>query len=470
MSRNTVSDLLKKGQRHQMAGRLDEAERAYRRALRKRPICGMTWNGLGTVLEAKNLKKQALTAYEKAVKVKDAYPQALYNIGRLKQISGDFNGALSAYQNLLKIMPDFGPAWADLGNLLREMGELKDGLMCLEKGASLCPDRPSVLNNLGVALDESGDTQGALASFRKAADLAPDYISPMFNMAQIFHRQGDHARAEALYRKVLRLNPKDKKAGFLLQCIKGENVPTSAPAEYVSHLFDSCAPNFEDTLVKKLGYRTPELLYRAISPYLKNGMSILDLGCGTGLGSGFYRPHAEYLAGMDISSRMLSLAESKGTYHDLCLRDINRPWNLAGKFDLIYSCDCFVYMGDLFPVISQAAQHLNPEGLLAFSVERLDGDANDENFRLLPSGRYAHSRAYLEKLLKEAGFHILFMKEAVIRKEEAEPVQGLLSGARRIQAPKSDQAGPKTPASREQSRADRYIYPGNYGPGQRARS
>ncbi len=424
-----TQNLLLKASQHHRSGRLKEAERCYRSILRKRPGWGMVWNCLGAVLESRGEVKEALKVYQRAFDAKNSHTQALYNIGRLKQISGDFRGALDAYQNLLKTMPDFGPAWAELGNLLRELGEIEDGISCLKKGASLCPDRPDILNNLGVALDEAGDAAGAIDVLHRAANIAPGYISPLFNLAQIFHRQGNYSRAEQLYKKVLELRPGDKRAEFLLQCINGEHMPEAAPAEYVRHLFDNCARNFEETLVKKLEYRTPELLFNAVYPYLKKEMTILDLGCGTGLGSELYRPYAAYLAGMDASPRMLALAAAKDTYQKLSQQDINRPWNLDRHFDLIYSCDCFVYIGDLLPVLSEAALHLKSKGILAFSVEELPEGQGD--FRLLPAGRYAHSKSYLEKLLDQLGFCTLFLKGTTIRKEGTAPVRGLLLGARR---------------------------------------
>ena len=61
------------------------------------------------------------------------------------------------------------------------------------------------------------------------------------------------------------------------------------PQAYVQTLFDQYAPRFEAALVGDLGYRGPELLFKAVlaaraavrkPAFFKRA---IDLGCGTGL-------------------------------------------------------------------------------------------------------------------------------------------------------------------------------------------
>ncbi len=409
-------------------GLLKKAEQGYRLALTHQPDNGSVWNALGVVLEGQGLLQEALHAYEKAVCAREAYPQAYFNLGRVKQISGDLEGALAAYQALLKAVPEFAPGWNNLGNLLRELGELRDGILCLERAVTISPEQPSAWNNLGVALDQTGRTEAAIKALQKALELSPHYKAAMLNLAQIHQRLENFQRAEELYKKVLELDPSDEQARFLLHSIHGENIPSAAPLTYVQKVFDSCAHNFEETLVKKLSYRTPKVLFEMLRPFLREAMDILDLGCGTGLGSELYRPWARRLIGMDASPKMLEKAKDKGTYDRLIQQDILSPWDVQGEFDLICSCDCFVYLGDLYPVLEEALRHLKNGGLMAFSVEELPGRLGD--YRLFPTGRYAHSKGYLESVLSEIGFSLLFVQEAEIRQEGSRPVKGLLLGAR----------------------------------------
>jgi predicted TPR repeat methyltransferase len=79
----------------------------------------------------------------------------------------------------------------------------------------------------------------------------------------------------------------------MLQSLGTSTTPDAAPAQHVRRIFDQCAGTFEKTLVNDLEYKTPELLFNLVRPHLKQDLTVLDLGCGTGLGSQFYRPYAK---------------------------------------------------------------------------------------------------------------------------------------------------------------------------------
>ncbi len=126
---------------------------------------------------------------------------------------------------------------------------------------------------------------------------------------------------------------------------------------------------------------------------------------------------------------MLEKAAEKKIYDRLEAVDILQDWEFPQKFDLIYSSDVFVYFGNLDPVIRSASSYLNYGGIIAFSVERLDD--NSMGHRLFPSGRYAHSQAYIQDVLSRHGLHILEEAKADIRKESGNQVKGLLFAAKK---------------------------------------
>jgi predicted TPR repeat methyltransferase len=84
---------------------------------------------------------------------------------------------------------------------------------------------------------------------------------------------------------VLEIKPDDEAATFMLQSLGTSTTPDAAPAQHVRRIFDQCAGTFEKILVNDLAYKTPERLFNLVSPHLKQDLTVLDLGCGTGLGS-----------------------------------------------------------------------------------------------------------------------------------------------------------------------------------------
>ena len=210
----------------------------------------------------------------------------------------------------------------------------------------------------------------------------------------------------------------------MLAALSGDTSPTGTPASYVRTLFDSYAEDFDADLVGKLGYHVPEMLLEAVlsvAPGRK--FEILDLGCGTGLCGVQFRSHASHLSGVDLSPAMLAKAAARGIYDRLITGDISEAMrDQENCFDLILAGDLFVYVGDLDGVFQSAARALRRGGLLAFSLERHDG----EGFVLHSKVRFAHSLAYIRNLAHTHRFSELIAKEITVRQSSTTPVAGWL--------------------------------------------
>ena len=425
--------ILKKASLAHMEGRLAEAEEGYLEVLRRKPDWGPVLNALGTVFLDQSQPDKAQKVFEKATELKPPYSPACYNLATLKQLDNDHKGAISIYRAILEKQPDFGQAWNNLGIAYREIGDQDEALSCFRRAVKFAPDMAEAWNNLGVAQDEFNMIQDAAKSYRKAIEIRSDYASAHFNLGVSLQKLRLFKNAEDHYKKVLETKPDDEAARFMLQSLGTSETPDAAPAEYVRRIFDGCAGTFERILVKSLEYKTPELLFDLVRPYLTEEMNVLDLGCGTGLGSQLYRPFAKSLIGVDLSSKMLQKAAEKKIYDRLEVFDILQDWEFPHKFDLIHSSDVFVYFGNLDPIIRSASSYLVYGGIIAFSVERLED--NSMEYRLFPSGRYAHSRTYIQDCLRRHGLQLIEETKADIRKQSGNQVKGLLIVAKNGSSP-----------------------------------
>ncbi|MDA0238941.1 MAG: methyltransferase domain-containing protein [Proteobacteria bacterium] len=151
---------------------------------------------------------------------------------------------------------------------------------------------------------------------------------------------------------------------------------------------------------------------------------LLDLGCGTGLVGKHLAPYTDELVGVDLSPNMLEIADQKGIYTELSESDVLTYLNSAASrsFDLITAADVFVYVGALTDVFRQVARVLRPGGLFAFSIEKLGVGS----FEISLSGRYKHSRAYIEDLANRFGFTQAHLEEVIIRQEFDNSIEGYL--------------------------------------------
>ena len=96
------------------------------------------------------------------------------------------------------------------------------------------------------------------------------------------------------------------------------------------------------------------------------------------------------------------------------------------------AADVFIYVGDLEPVFTRLERAM-AEGVFCFSVESLEGDG--AGLRLLPSLRYAHSAAYLERLASRHGFEVVAMTHAPVREDQGQVIEGLYVILRRAPGP-----------------------------------
>ena len=421
--------LLKQAALAHEAGRLADAEKAYLEILREMPESGSALNALGNVYLDQSQPDKARAVFEKAAGLNPPHLSACYNLGRLKQMEGDDQGAINIYRAIVKQQPRFGLAWNNMGLAYRETGESEEAISCFRRAVAFAPDMAEAWNNLGVAQDECQLFENASRSYQKAIEIKPDYVSAHFNLGVSLQKRGQFEAAEDQYNKVLAIAPDNEAANFMRQSLGTSETPEAAPVQHVRRIFDQCAGTFEKTLINDLAYKTPERLFDLVRPHLKQDLAVLDLGCGTGLGSQFYRPYARLLIGVDVSPKMLHKASEKNIYDDLLVFDILRDWAFPQPFDLIYSSDVLVYFGNLGPIIRSASSYLVSAGLITFSVEKLDDDRR--GYQLFPSGRYAHSKRYIRNCLKEHGFALVEETETVIRKQSGDGVKGMLVLAKR---------------------------------------
>ena len=201
--------------------------------------------------------------------------------------------------------------------------------------------------------------------------------------------------------------------------------------------FDDFAASF-DTVLADLDYQVPKLLGDVVQSIAGEEESkewdIIDLGCGTGLCCQFLRPFAKRLVGVDLSSKMLDKAEERGGYDDLVHADLTEYLSdCATTFDLVFSADTLMYLGDLGRVFDGVASVLNPGGAFIFSLEKLGGDdiKDHEGYRLDRTGRFQHTRESILDWLRSSGLAVESIREERLRDEGRLTVKGYLVHARR---------------------------------------
>ncbi|MFQ5533425.1 MAG: tetratricopeptide repeat protein [Sphingomonadales bacterium] len=315
--------------------------------------------------------------------------------------------------------------WQRLAGIYYQEKQYYEAIQAFKQIAALRPDDMKPQLVLGSICNEVSQFEDAVAAFRRAIELGANYPSPYQGLGQALARLDRIDEARAAMEKGLSLNPEDETMRFAVAALADEAVDT-APEAYVTKLFDGFAAHFDEQLLEGLEYRTPELLSEAVRRVLEQGerkLTVVDLGCGTGLCGPHFRDISGRLVGTDLSPKMIEKARERGGYDELRAESLEETLGKADQdLDLAIAADVFVYIGDLDPVFAAARLALKPRGLFAFSIEVTE----DESFSVGTTFRFSHSHAYMSELARRHGFEVLIREAAILRKESGKPVEGAI--------------------------------------------
>jgi len=296
-----------------------------------------------------------------------------------------------------------------------------------------------------LVADRRASYAAALAAeraFAEAADLmaqalemVPQWVAGWNLLGGYREAAGDIAGAVVAWTQLLQLDARGLFGAALKLAAHGAGGSTQAAPAYVEALFDDYAPRFEDALVVRLGYRTPEMLDVAIRNALAaRGATrferALDLGCGTGLMGERLRPLADRLEGVDLSANMLIEARRKAIYDRLEKADlVTFLMGEPGTADLIVAADVFNYVGELQGALAAAAGALREGGIVAFSLET---HAGEDAVRLGITLRFQHATEPTLTICRAAGLRVVMVEATTIRMDRGLPVEGVIVLAERV--------------------------------------
>ncbi len=208
--------------------------------------------------------------------------------------------------------------------------------------------------------------------------------------------------------------------------VAGLAPPDKADEAFVTETFDDFSEDFDKKLAE-LGYRAPELIGAMVAADFDASvanLTILDVGCGTGLAGPYLRPYAAKLIGVDLSQKMLDKALLRGGYDALHQAELIAFLSDQTKiYNLCIAADVLCYFGALEAVFEKTYGALKAKGKFAFSLELDDAQSR---YVLNASGRYAHSTPYIKDCLQSAGFTLVNFNKEILRTEYGKPVYGIV--------------------------------------------
>lgn len=387
---------------------------------------------------------------------------ALVILGNVYFQCNDYSKSVEYYEKAYRIDEMNYINCINLANNYQKLGNNDQAIEFAKKAINIESNKVDAYNIIANIYQEEENDDLALEYFKKSLDIAPKDVWTLNYISQVYQRKENVSQALKYALDAVNLSKGDNdqhtNMGYMLyellplnkpECIKyaklwsekynnnplvkymhnailEEKDIKKADGEYVKYIFDIFADDFDEILAG-LEYCVPELVNVALQNHMtKKKMKILDAGCGTGLCGQYLKKHSKLwsLHGIDISKEMLRKAKERKLYNKLFEEDLlHFLHNNKTKYDLIVSADVLTYFGDLKDIFLGFNKSLAKKGMIIFSVTRTD---QDENYILHPSGRFKHSKKYVEKLLEASGFAIISFSKEHLRNEGDDKVMGYI--------------------------------------------
>ncbi|MDV6029346.1 MAG: tetratricopeptide repeat protein [Phycisphaera sp. RhM] len=369
----------------------------------------------------------AIAILQQAVRLSPQSAAAFRALAEAHLGCGDRDEARRCCQRSTTLDPSFDRAFYLLGVICAHAGDLDDSIAAFERAIELRPKYFDALRGLAAVAGRSGQLARALECYRELIAAGIDHSELLLEFAETAQRHGDLEDAITARKILFKREPDNRENRFNLSSLTGTDPPPATPASMVTRTFDDYAETFE-THLGALQYSGPELLYRAVGCCeSRDDLQILDLGCGTGLCGQPFRPMAQRLVGVDLSTRMLEKAKAKSLYDELYCADVLNFLLQADQYDLIIAGDVLIYVGDLLPLFTAARNRIKRAGHFAFTIECSDSD----DFVVSRNHRYCHSPSYVRSVIAETGWQIEVLDECTLRQEHHQDVAGIVAVAGR---------------------------------------
>ena len=141
------------------------------------------WFSVGYLYGEEDNRKEAIDAYNEAIRLKPDMAEAYNNRGVAKNDLGQHEAAFTDLDEAIRLKPDYAISYNNRGKVKNDLGQHEAALTDLDEAIRLKPDMAEAYNNRGNAKMGLRQHQAALADYTKAIDLKPD-------MAEAYNNRG----------------------------------------------------------------------------------------------------------------------------------------------------------------------------------------------------------------------------------------------------------------------------------------
>ncbi len=202
-----VQEIVQLGLQHHGAGRLPEAQDAYRRALEVEPNHADTLLYLGMLHSQRGDFKQAAELLHRAVLQRPADPMFHFSLGLASQQAGDPPAAIDGFERALSLKPDYFEAAVALGNVFQDQDAFERAEWSYRRALSLKPNALVAYINLTHTLRDQDKLEEAEACIREALRRDPNFAEGHNTLGNVLRAREKFSEAILAYERAIALMP-----------------------------------------------------------------------------------------------------------------------------------------------------------------------------------------------------------------------------------------------------------------------
>ena len=154
------------------------------------------------------------------------------------------------------------------------------------------------------------------------------------------------------------------------------SMPTPAQCAPSARFWDRIAEKYaRSPIADEASYQTK---LRMTQEYLRPDMDVLEIGCGTGSTALVHAPHVHHIDAIDVSSKMLSIAQAKAdaggitnvSFRQSAIEDL-APADQS--YDAVLALSVLHLLDDKEALVSEVSRVLVPGGFFAFNTSFYSG-------------------------------------------------------------------------------------------------
>jgi protein O-GlcNAc transferase len=209
MKRNSSSgnDILSQAVSSFQAGKLQDAERQFRKVLKHQPRQIAALNLLSIVLTRLERFSEAEPYIRLAAQLNPASDATLYNYGLILKALKRPNEAFQCFSKALKINSSHAETWNCRGTVLNDLKQYGAAVADFTKAIALQPNYSEAYCNKGKSLTELKRYDEALAAYNSALAFRPELAEAWLGCGDVFFRLRRYDEAIAASDKALALKP-----------------------------------------------------------------------------------------------------------------------------------------------------------------------------------------------------------------------------------------------------------------------